>query len=163
MKAMTKLLFRPWILGSLGLGSFLISISFSVRFYRAEIPKVEKLTSNLQEMRLLRQQVQSPAKGLPLLSETGSSSPYRGISDPTLGHVTIVDPVSRTPLGFGLERVKTVVGFDGLSASSLGDLFVSLEGQDRGWWITEVNLETSDSGLKGQVQVEALDNASPDA
>lgn len=155
-------LLKPWMVLVVVISAVLVSFSFSMRFYRESRTVIQRHDQTLKALRQLRQQVAQPSSGLELLSDTDIRAPFRDLSDPTLGYVRLVEPVSSDPIGFGLHRWSVLLGVDDLRPTNVGQLLASLEGPDRGWWITEVSLRASDKGLTGQLKVEALDNAPAD-
>jgi hypothetical protein len=157
MKTLLHLLLRPWIFRLLLAGALLISLSTSIRYYREEKTAVNQLQNNLQAIRRLRRQVVAPAEGLPLLSQTRIRNPLQGYSDPTLGYVRVAEDLSSTPLGLGLTRWSLTLELNQLRPADLGDLFASLEGVNRGWWVTEAQLSATSDGLNGRLNIEALD------
>lgn len=160
MNLIMKLLTRPMILLVLLGGSLLLSFSFSIRFSREETTKIDRLEGSLLRLRDLRQRMEAPATGVPLLADTGVYDPLQDLPGAMRRSVTLKDPVARRSLGGGLDRLSAVLELQEVDPDEIGRLLSLLEGDTRGWWVTGATLEAFNMGLNGQLKLEALDSPS---
>lgn len=152
--------FQPRMIGLACFAAGMISLSFCWRVMREEKPILTRLERSLLEVRGIRMQTELPADRIPLISDTGISSPLQDLPESLVPLLSQEGDLQTTRLSGGLTRNTLEIRVESLPATDLPVLMRSLQGEETGWWITRVDLHPTGSGLEGQLSVEALDKLS---
>ena len=146
-----------WLPPVLMVGAMVMSASFSLRVYREEQNRLNRLKTSLGQLLELQGPVQSTEAIAGKLED-----PLADLNPVLVATLQSNGPMEHRDVGGGWIRHSSSYSISSLPPGLLGKLLEALQAEGRGWWVTGLTLEIREEGLAGQLRLEALDKGTPE-